>query len=159
MSVYDVLLDICSIPPDTSPPPKTTIWPLGSGDLRLVIVFGIGAKMLKSRGQTGFETKKFGLVWPRSQSRSHDQSFGLKARVTLSRLEFRSQGQSFCLDFYLVAKNFGLGRLRCQTFVSALVLGFDLDLNLGVENLFSFSKIWSRLHHRIMVRFIRIMIR
>jgi len=142
MSVYDVglLLDICSIPPDTSPPPKTTIWPL-----RLVIVFGIGAKMLKYRGQTGFETKN----WSRLASVS----------VTVSRPEFRPQGQSFCLDFYLVAKNFGLSRLRCQIFVSALVLGFDLDLNLGVENLFSFSKIWSRLHHRIMVRFIRIMVR
>jgi len=145
MSVYDVLLDICSIPPDTSPPPKTTIWPLGSEDLRLVIVFGIGAKMLKSRGQTGFETKN----WSRLASVS----------VTVSRPEFRPQGQSFCLDFYLVAKNFGLSRLRCQIFVSALVLGFDLDLNLGVENLVSFSKIWSRLHHRIMVRFIRIMVR
>jgi len=83
MSVYDVLLDICSIPPDTSPPPKTTIWPLGSGDLRLVIVFGIGAKTLKSRGQTGFETKNlvsFGL----------GLSHGLTTRVSALRPESRS---------------------------------------------------------------------
>ena len=49
-----------------------------------MIVFGIGAKMLKSRGQTGFETKNlvsFGL----------GLSHGLTTRVSVSRPEFLSR--------------------------------------------------------------------